>query len=76
MEKKKGADPKLIVAVQMTSIGIILIILGITVFLLSPIRAMEPFIRLASIISNSSITAVGLFFAVWGFIRYRRVKRA
>ena len=75
MEEKKGADPKLIVAVQMLSIGIILTILGFTVFILSPISRMEPFIRVCSIVSNGSITCIGLFFSIGGLIRYKRVKR-
>ena len=80
MEEKKGANPKIIVAVQMTSIGIILIILGITVFLLSPLDPllnprMTPFIRTCSIISNGTITVVGVLFAIGGLIRFRRTKR-
>ncbi len=75
MEKKKGANPKLIVAVQMLSIGIILIILGFTVFILSLLSRMEPFIRVYSIMSNGSIICIGLFFAIGGLIRYKHVKR-
>lgn len=75
MEEKKGADPKLIVAVQMLSIGIVLIVLGFTVFILSPFSRMEPFIRICSIASYASITCLGIFFAVGGLIRYKRVNK-
>lgn len=78
MEERKGADPKLIVAVQMTSIGAILLILGLTVLLMSlgPLRSMEHFIRACAIASDCSIILVGLFFAIGGFIRLKRVKKA
>ncbi len=80
MEEKKGADPKIIVAVQMTSIGIVLMILGITVFLLSPLDQainprMIPFIRMCSIISNGCITFLGVAFAIGGVVRYKRAKK-
>ncbi len=80
MEEQKGANPKIIVATQMTSIGVILIILGITVFILSPLDPainprMTPFIRMCSIISNSSITLVGVAFAIGGLIRFKRAKK-
>ncbi len=74
-EKTKDADPNLIVAVQMLSIGIILIILGVTVFILSPISTMDPYIRICSVLSNGSITLMGVFFAIGGFIRYKRAKK-
>jgi len=80
MEEKKGADPKLIVAVQMLSIGIILIILGVTVFILSPLDQMvnprmTPYIRMCSIISNTGITLIGVAFAIGGVVRYKRAKK-
>jgi len=76
MEEKKGADPKLIVAVQMLSIGIILLILGLIVLFLSPIRTMAAYFRISSLVSNGSIILVGLGFAVGGFIRLKRLKKA
>jgi Na+/phosphate symporter len=76
MEEKKGADPKLIVAVQMLSIGAILLVLGIVTFLLSPVRSMEPFIRLTFLISMGSIVAVGVGFGISGAVRYRRAKKS
>jgi Na+/phosphate symporter len=76
MEENKGADPKLIVAVQMLSIGAILLVLGITTFLLSPVSSMEPFIRLTFLISMGCIVAVGMGFGISGAIRYRRAKKA
>jgi len=76
MEEKKGADPNLIVAVQMLSIGIILLVLGIVTFLLSPVSRMEPFIRLTFLISMGSIVAVGAGFGIGGAVRYRRAKKA
>lgn len=76
MEENKGANPKLIVAVQMLSIGIILLILGFVVLVVSDIGAMERVIRLTFIISMGSIIFVGLCFAVGGILRYLRVKRA
>ncbi len=77
MEERKGADPKHILAVQMTSIGAILLILGLTVLLLSlgSLRSMENFIRVCAIASDFSIILVGLFFAIGGIIRLRRVKK-
>ena len=72
---KKGADPKLILAVQMLSIGIILIILGVTVFLLSPLEPMDPYIRKMSLISNSVITFLGLAFAIGGFVKLKKLKK-
>ncbi len=74
MKEKKGADPKMIVAVQMLSIGIILVCLGTLVFFLSPIGRMDPFVRICSIASNSSITLLGLFFIIGGFFRYKKAK--
>lgn len=75
MEDKKGANPELIVAVQMLSIGVILLILGLVVLILSPTARMEPFIRSAFLISMGSIILVGLFFAVGGILRYARAKK-
>jgi nitrate reductase gamma subunit len=75
-EEYKGVNPKLVIAVQMLCIGIVLLILGITVFLLSPIRAMEPFIRTQSLISNGSISLVGIAFTIGGFFRLKKVKKA
>jgi cytochrome c oxidase subunit IV len=76
MEEKKGADPKHIVAIQMLSIGVILLILGLIVFFLSPIRFMAPYFRISSLISNTSIILAGLGFAIGGFIRLKRLKKA
>jgi low affinity Fe/Cu permease len=76
MEEKKGADPKKIVAVQMLSIGAVLFLFGLIVFVLSPLGRMTPVIRTWSLASNISIIAVGLFFAIGGFIRFKRAKRA
>jgi nitrate reductase gamma subunit len=73
--KPKGANPKLIVAVQMLSIGIILLVLGLVTFILSPLAKMDPFIRLTFLISMASIIAVGLAFGVGGGILYRRAKK-
>jgi hypothetical protein len=80
MEENKGADPKLIVAVQMTSIGVILIILGVAVFLLSPLDPavnprMTSYIRMCSIISNATITLLGVAFAVGGLIRHHEIAK-
>lgn len=80
MEEKKGADPKVIVAVQMLSIGVILIVLGLTVFILSPLDStvnprMSSYIRMCSIISNSGITILGVLFAIGGLVRYKRAKK-
>jgi nitrate reductase gamma subunit len=74
-EKARGADPKLIVAVQMLSIGIILLVLGLVTFFLSSVAKMEPFIRLTFLISMGGIIAVGLAFGVGGGILYRRAKK-
>jgi uncharacterized membrane protein YidH (DUF202 family) len=83
-EEKKGADPKLIVAVQMTSIGVILIILGITVFTLSMFSLLgvtesdnpwTRYIGTCSIISNATIILVGVAFAIGGLVRHHeRIK--
>jgi len=84
MEEKKGADPKIIVAVQMTSIGVILIILGLTVFVLSILtmagtaptdNAWTPYIRMCSVISNGGITILGIAFAIGGVARFKRAKK-
>jgi len=84
MEQEKGADPKIIVAVQMTSIGIILIILGLTVFVLSFIsmsglastaNPWTPYIKICSIISNGSITLLGIAFTIGGLVRHKRAKK-
>jgi hypothetical protein len=76
--KKKvvGANPKLIVAVQMLSIGIILLVLGLVTFSLSPVARMEPFVRLTFVISMGAIIAVGLAFGIGGGILYRRAKKS
>lgn len=71
----EGADPKLIVAVQMLSIGIILVILGLVTFFLSPVAGMEPFIRLTFLLSMGAIVAVGLAFGIAGGILYRRNRK-
>jgi len=75
MEEKKGADPRMIVAVQMLSIGAILLVLGIVTFLLSPVTSMKPFIKLTFLISIGSIVAVGVGFGISGVVRYRRAKK-
>jgi len=75
MEEKKGADPKLIVAIQMLSIGIILLTLGIAVLILSPLRTMASFLRLNSLLSTGGIILVGLAFAIGGYLRLKRVKK-
>jgi len=74
-EPKQGADPKLIVAIQMVSIGVILIILGVTVYLRSPIGKMAPFFRLNSILSTGAIFVTGVLFFIGGYIRYRKTKK-
>lgn len=80
MEEQKGANPKLIVAVQMTCIGIILIILGITAFLLSPLDPlvnprMTPSIQMWSVISNGSMTILGVVFTIGGLVLHSRAKK-
>jgi Na+/phosphate symporter len=75
MEEKKGADPRLIVAVQMLSIGAILLVLTIVTFLLTPVIRMEPFMRLTFLISMGCIIAVGVGFGISGAVRYRRAKK-
>ena len=84
MEEKKGADPKIIVAVQMTSIGVILIILGLTVFVLSILtmagtaptdNPWTPYIKICSVISNGGITILGIAFAIGGVARFKRAKK-
>jgi hypothetical protein len=75
MAKNQGADPKLIVAVQMLSIGLILLILAGVVLWLSPVGRMDSFIRLTFLLSMGSILLVGGGFAVAGAIRYRRARR-
>jgi hypothetical protein len=74
-QRAGGADPKLIVAVQMLSIGIILFVLGLVTFILSSVAEMEPFIRLTFLISMGGIIAVGLAFGISGGILYRRAKK-
>jgi high-affinity Fe2+/Pb2+ permease len=84
MEEKKGANPKIIVAVQMTSIGVILIILGLTVFVLSMLtmagaaptdNAWMPYMKICSVISNGGITILGVAFAIGGAARFKRAKK-
>lgn len=84
MEERKGADPKIIVAVQMTSIGVILIILGLTVFILSMLsmagavptdNAWMPYIKMCSVISNVGITLLGVAFAIGGIARFKQAKK-
>jgi len=74
-EEYQGADPKLIVAVQMISIGIIIFVLGVTVFLLSPLDKMTPFIRLSSLLTNGSMVVTGILFGIGGYFRLRKVKK-
>lgn len=84
MEERKGADPKIIVAVQMTSIGVILIILGLVVFVLSMLsmagsvptdNVWTPYIKMCSVISNAGITLLGVAFAIGGVARFKRAKK-
>jgi LPXTG-motif cell wall-anchored protein len=84
MEEQKGADPKIIVGVQMTSIGVILIILGLTVFILSILsitgviataNPWTPNIKTNSISSNSLITLSGVGFAIGGVVLLKRAKK-
>ena len=84
MEEEKGANPKIIVAVQMTSIGIILVILGLTVFVLSMLsmsgavptdNAWTPYIKMCSVISNTGIILLGVAFAIGGVARFKRAKK-
>jgi hypothetical protein len=84
MEERKGADPKIIVAVQMTSIGIILIILGLSVFILSMLsmaglsptpNPWTPYIKMCSMISNGGITLLGVAFAIGGVVRFKQAKK-
>ncbi len=84
MEERKGADPKIIVAVQMTSIGIILMILGLTVFILSMLSMASlsptpnpwtPYLKTCSIISNVGITLLGVAFAIGGVVRFKQAKK-
>lgn len=84
MEEEKGANPKIIVAVQMTSIGIILVILGLTVFVLSMLsmsgvvptdNAWTPYIKTCSVISNTGIILLGVAFAIGGVARFKRAKK-
>lgn len=75
-EQPQGADPRLLVAIQMISIGIILLVIGVTVFLLSPLGKMTPFIRLCSVLTNSSMVVTGLLFGLGGYFRLRKVKKA
>jgi len=84
MEERKGADPKIIVAVQMTSIGIILIIFGLTVFVLSMLsmagsvptdNPWTPYTKTCSVISNTGITLLGVAFAIGGVARFKQAKK-
>jgi len=69
-----ATNPKLIVAVQMLCIGIVLLVLGAAVIVMSPIGRMTPTFRIWSIISNGSIILAGLGFTIGGLLRYRKVK--
>jgi hypothetical protein len=84
MEQQKGADPKIIVAVQMTSIGVILIILGLAVFILSMLsitgrfataNPWTPNIKTCLMISIAVITLVGVGFAIGGVALLKRAKK-
>jgi uncharacterized membrane protein len=84
MEEEKGANPKIIVAVQMTSIGVILMILGLTVFVLSMLsmagsvptdNPWTPYIKTCSVISNTGIILLGVAFAVGGIARFKQAKK-
>jgi hypothetical protein len=74
-EEYKGADPKFLVAIQMIAIGIILFILGVTVFLLSPLGKMAPFVRLCSVLTNSGLVVTGLLFWLGGYFRLKKAKK-
>lgn len=76
MEAKKGANPELIVAVQMLSIGVILLILGLAVLFVSSPQSMAPFVRLAFLLSVGSIICVGLAFGLGGILRFKKARRA
>ncbi len=84
MEERKGADPKIIVAVQMTSIGIILIIFGLTVFVLSMLsmsgavptdNPWTSYLKTCSVISNTGIILLGVAFAIGGVARFKQAKK-
>jgi uncharacterized membrane protein YidH (DUF202 family) len=84
MEERKGADPKIIVAVQMTSIGVILIILGLTVFVLSMLsmagvvptgNAWTPYVKTCSVITDVGIVLLGVAFAICGIARFKQAKK-
>ena len=75
-EEYKGANPKILVAEQMISIGIILLVLGVAVFLLSPLGKMTPFLRLCSLLTNSSLVVSGLLFGLGGYVRLKKAKKA
>jgi len=74
MMENKGSNPKKILAAQMLSIGIVLLVLGIVVFLLSPLKVMTPVVRTWSLISNGSIILTGIAFAIGGFVRHKNLK--
>jgi hypothetical protein len=74
MNTNKGADPRLLLAVQMLLIGLVLVILGTVVLILSPISQMPPFIRKMALLSDLSIILVGTAFTVGGLIKLKRVK--
>lgn len=74
MNELKGSNPKKILAVQMLMIGIVLLVLGIVVFLLSPLKAMTPVVRTWSLVSNGSIVLTGLAFSIGGLVRHKNLK--
>jgi sterol desaturase/sphingolipid hydroxylase (fatty acid hydroxylase superfamily) len=73
-DQKTDTNPKLIVAVQMLCIGVVLLVLGLAVTLLSPLGKMTPIYRFWSIASNGSIILAGLGFTIGGILRHRKVK--
>jgi hypothetical protein len=73
-DQNNDTNPKLIVAVQMLCIGIVLLVLGLAVTVLSPLGKMTPTFRFWSIASNGSIILAGLGFTIGGIIRHRKVK--
>jgi Na+/phosphate symporter len=75
MTEHKGSNPKKILAVQMLMIGIVLLVLGIMVSLLSPLKAMTPVVRTWSLLSNASIILTGLAFTIGGLVRNKKLKQ-
>jgi len=66
---------RLIIGIQMFSMGVILAVFGLAVIAFSPFRTMEPGIRMWATISDIAITGVGLAFIIFGRIRIIRAKK-